>query len=382
MAVPRSPPGWRPPRHGSTAPWLGLLDSPSTPHSTTGPNDGYKDLAEHYGGGPSSAAHDLPLQPVRLPVRTRSSISTFDANYRQPLYVRTSDLFGDTFDQSEHHVGCPLRLNPCPRRSHTTTQREHGQLAVQRACSKTLDTYLVRETEINEVAGDHKESRPRQDVRRYRPLPASSCAALPAGQTYGAVWNHDRFRHDCPVPEVPVAPTCKSSTLRGGRCHYSDEPGEHKLPSISNHPGDIANLKTRRQTTPIAGGYRAIPRRERSAGSFRYANTVYPGEFPDNFIITNPQFGAVNMQTKREATTITIRCRFEHFNPSDPWFKRPVPPIAGARTLESAGRLHEPCGSRPGLHDDQRQPGPLVPNEWYDRASHEGLDQPSTWVTD
>ena len=115
-------------------------------------------------------------------------------------------------------------------------------------------------------------------------LCASSCAAGTygaIGTTVGGVYQSAALQLRSSTLAPPGGATIQTNLANG---------------AYNAIAGQLANLNYV-QTSTANAGLPAIPAGT-VGGVLRYANTVtYPGQFPENFIITNPQFAAVNMQT-------------------------------------------------------------------------------------
>jgi len=235
----------------------------------------YRDLASLTAADLPIAPSSLPLQPVPLNVRT-ATYSPFDENYVNP-YVQNLNLsvtrtLNRNVTLDVRYVGTLSRKNYSSMNLNTANYLYNGLLE---------ELNRVRAgTEINKSASDPKGILDKMFDGIN--LCASTCSALPTGQTYGAV-----------------------GTVTGTGANALYQSAAMQLRSSTTFQGNLANgnfaaiatslSNLNYVTTGTNASLPAIPAGT-VGGVLRYANTKYPGQFPDNFVATNPQFATVSLQ--------------------------------------------------------------------------------------
>jgi hypothetical protein len=257
----------------------------STVNATPNWSNVYRDLASLTVADLPIPAPNLPLQPVPLYVRT-ATYSPFDAHfvnpYTQNFNLSVTRALNRNVTLDVRYVGTVSRKNYTTTNLNTANWLYNGLL-------ENLDRIRTG-TELNKVAGDPKDVLDR--MFEGINLCATSCAALTGGQTYGAIGTTTGSGGTALYQSAAMQ--LRSSTLTSPNFFTVQQ-------NLANASYDtiaqqLANLNYS-QTGGANAGLPTIPAGT-VGGVLRYANSVtYPGQFPDNFIITNPQFSAVNMQT-------------------------------------------------------------------------------------
>jgi hypothetical protein len=238
----------------------------------------YKDLSSLTAADLPITPSVLPLQPVPLNVRT-ANYSPFDVNYVSP-YVQNLNL------------SVTRTLN----RNVTLDLRYVGTLSRKNYTSINLNTnnflYNGLLDELNRVRTGteltNDASDPKSLIEKMFDginLCASGCSAPPAGTSYGAVGT--TTGSGATALYNSAAMQLRASTLPGLQANLANG-------NFNAIAGQLSNLNY--VTTGVNASLPPVP-----AGTvgavLRYANTRYPGQFPENFVSTNPQFNQVNLQT-------------------------------------------------------------------------------------
>jgi hypothetical protein len=254
----------------------------STVNATPNWTNVYRDLASLTAADLPIPAPNLPLQPVPLYVRA-ANYSPFDANFVNP-YTQNFNL--SVTRTVNRNITVDLRyVGTVSRKNYTTTNLNTSNW-LHNGLLENLSRIRTG-TEINKVAGDPKDVLDR--MFEGINLCASGCSAAPAGTTYGPIGT--TTGSGASALYQTAAMHMRASTLPGLQTNLANG-------SFDAIAGQLANLNYTVGATPANNSLLpAIP--PGTIGNvLRYANTVtYPGQFPENFIITNPQFNNVNMQT-------------------------------------------------------------------------------------
>lgn len=228
----------------------------------------YKDLASLTAADLPIAPSVLPLQPVPLNVRS-ASYSPFSDHYVSP-YVQNLNLsvtrtVNRLVSLDVRYIGTLSRKQYSSMNINTANYLHNGLLD---------ELSRVRTgTEINKSAADPKGllDKMLEGVN----LCANSCTA---GQTYGAVGTTVNGVYQSAAAQLRSHSTFQDNLANGNFVAVAS--------SLSNF--NYATTGTNASLPPVPGG---------TVGALmRYANTRYPGQFPENLIITNPQFNNLNLQ--------------------------------------------------------------------------------------
>jgi hypothetical protein len=234
----------------------------------------YKDLASLTAADLPIAPSNLPLQPVPVNVRT-STYTPFDPNlvnpYVQNLNLSVTRTLNKTVTLDVRYVGTLSKKN---------FNSQPGTINLN--TSNYLYNGLL--DELNRVRTGNELTKSASDAKSLIDrmfdgvnICVTGCTA---GVTYGAIGTTVNGVYQSAALQMRSSTTFQGSLANGnysaiassiGNLNYSQAGGANPgLPAIA--AGTVG-------------------------GVLRYANTKFPGQFPENFIFTNPQFSAVNYQT-------------------------------------------------------------------------------------
>jgi hypothetical protein len=235
----------------------------------------YRDLTSVTDSSVPIAPSVLPLQPPPLNVRT-ATYSPFDDNYVSP-YVQNLNL--SVVRTMNRYVTMDVRYVG------TLSRKQYSQMNINTA--NFMHNGLLEElnrvrtgTEITKSAADPKSLLDR--MFEGINLCASACSAAPTGTTYGAVGTTTGTGANA-VYQSAALQLRSSTTFQGNLADGN----------FAGIAASLANLNYVR--TGVNASLPEIPAGT-TGGVLAYANTRYPGQFPSNFIVSNPQFNAVNLQ--------------------------------------------------------------------------------------
>ena len=219
----------------------------------------------------------LPLQPVPLDVRT-ATYTPFDDNYVAP-YVQNLNL--SVTRSMNRYVTLDVRyVGTLSRKQFSTTNLNTANFLYNGLLE---ELQRVRTgTEITKTASDPKSLLDKMFQGINLCAAAGSCSALPAGQSFGAVGT---------TTGTGLNAVYQSAALQmRSRTTFQSDLANGDFPGIADTLSDL-NYST-------AGVNASLPAiAPGTVGAvLRYANTNYPGQFPDNFVVANPQFNNVNLQ--------------------------------------------------------------------------------------
>jgi len=236
----------------------------------------YRDLASLTASDLPIPAPNLPLQPVPINTRT-SAYSPFDSHFVNP-YTQNFNL--SVTRSLNRYVTLDVRYVGTVSRKNYTTTNLNALNFMSNGLLENLER-IRNGTEINKAAGDPK------DVLDKMFEGINICAASCIAGTYGAVGTTTGGVYQSAAMQLRSRTDFQSQLANA---QYVTAP-QFVTPLVQS----LANLNY--VTTGTNASLPAIPAGT-VGGVIRYANTVtYPGQFPENFIFTNPQFSAVNMQT-------------------------------------------------------------------------------------
>jgi hypothetical protein len=251
----------------------------STVNATPNWTNVYRDLASLTVADLPIPAPNLPLQPVPVGIRS-AAYSPFDANFVNP-YVQNLNL--SVTRTVSRLLTVDLRyVGTLSKKNYTTTNLN----ALNFKFNGLLDNLERIRTgnEINRAAGDPKDviDKMFEGIN----ICAATCAALPAGQTYGAVGTTTGTGANALYQSAALHLRSRTD-FQGPLANAQYVTGAALVQSLANL--NYVTTGVNAGLPPITPGT--------LGGVLRYANTRYPGQFPENFVFTNPQFSAVNMQT-------------------------------------------------------------------------------------
>jgi hypothetical protein len=256
----------------------------STVNATPNWSNVYRDLASITAADLPIPAPNLPLQPVPLYSRT-AAYSPFDENFVNP-YTQNFNL--SVTRTLNRNLTLDVRYVGTVSRKNYTTTNLNAPNFMYNGLLENLERVRNGE-ELNKVAGDPKDVLDRMFEGVNICAGAGSCVALTGGQTYGPIGSNSSSGHYQSAAQQLRSRTDMQNLLANAQ--YVSAP-----PFVTPLLGVLANLNY--VTTGGANPGLPVYPAGTVAGVLRYANTVtYPGQFPENFIITNPQFSDVNMQT-------------------------------------------------------------------------------------
>jgi hypothetical protein len=135
-------------------------------------------------------------------------------------------------------------------------------------------------TEVTKTAADPKSLLDR--MFEGINICATGCTALPAGQSFGAVGTTTGTGANAVYQSAALQ--MRSSTT------FQNNLANGNFPGIAASISDLNYV-----TTGVNASLPAIAPGT-LGGVLRYANTRYPGQFPENFVVANPQFNTLNLQ--------------------------------------------------------------------------------------
>jgi hypothetical protein len=237
----------------------------------------YKDLTSIDATALPVTPSALPLQPVPLNIRT-ATYTPFDDNLVNP-YVQNLNL--SVVRTMNRYVTMDVRyVGTLSRKQYTTTNLNTNNFLYNGLFDEL--NRVRTGTEISKSASDPKSLLERMFEGINLCAGAGSCAALPTGQSFGAVGT---------TTGTGANAVYQSAALQlRSRTDLQNNLANGAFNALA---GTISNLNY-----AAAGSNLSLPAIPAGTvgGVLRYANTRYPGQFPENFVSTNPQFSAVNLQ--------------------------------------------------------------------------------------
>jgi hypothetical protein len=228
----------------------------------------YRDLTHITGNILPLVPQGLPLQPVPITARN-STYSPFDDHYVSP-YVQNLNLsvvrsINRNITLDVRYVGTVSRKQYSAMNLNTANFLNNGLLD---------ELNRVRTgTEITTSASSQKSLLDRMFDGIN--MCVTGCTT---GQTYGAIGTTVSGVYQSAAYQMR-----SSTTFQGNLAN-----GNYAAIAGTLNTLNYATTGTNASLPPIAAGT--------LGGVLRYANTKYPGEFPENFIAANPQFATVNLQ--------------------------------------------------------------------------------------
>jgi hypothetical protein len=211
----------------------------------------------------------LPMQPVPLDARSQN-FTTFDSNYVNP-YVQ--NLTMSVTRSMNRNVTLDVRYVGTLSKKNYTTLNLNTNNFLYNGLLQDLDRVRTG-TETTKAASDPKSLLDKMFDGIN--LCVTGCTG---GQSYGAVGTTVNGVYQSAAYQMRSSTTFQTNLAN------------------ANYNGIAGSLNTLNYaTTGSNSSLPAVVPGTRGA-VLRYANTKYPGQFPDNFIATNPQFGQMNLLT-------------------------------------------------------------------------------------
>jgi hypothetical protein len=255
----------------------------STVNATPNWTNVYRDLASLTAADLPIPAPNLPLQPVPVGIRS-ATYSPFDSNFVNP-YVQNLNL--SVTRTVNRFVTVDLRYVGTLSKKNYTTTNLNAVNFLYNGLNEEFNRVRTG-TELTTSAASPKSLLDK--IFDGVNLCVASCAALPAGQTYGAVGTTTGTGANALYQSAAMQLRSSTQTAPGGATIQTNL-ANGNFSAVASWLGNLnyATTGTNAGLPPITAG---------TLGAvLRYANTKYPGQFPENFVFTNPQFSAVNVQT-------------------------------------------------------------------------------------
>jgi Carboxypeptidase regulatory-like domain len=214
----------------------------------------------------------LPMQAIPIDQRTQN-FTTFDSHFVSP-YVENLTLsitrsVARNLTMDVRYVGTFSKKNYTMLNLNTNNYINNGLLDALAA--------VRAGTETTKAAADPKDLLNQLFDGINLCSAGGSCTALPAGQTYGPI-----------------------GTTTGSGANALYQTAALQMRSAGQFNTNLANgafnaIASTLNTLNIPAGGGNPPALTGQGGVLRHANTLYPGQFPENFIATNPQYNAMNL---------------------------------------------------------------------------------------
>ena len=221
----------------------------------------------------------LPMQAI--PINQRSqSFTTFDSHYVSP-YVENFTL--SVTRQVQRNLTLDLRYVGTMSKKNYTTVNLNTPNYLYNGLLEALNA--VRSgTETTRTAADPKDLL--NKLFDGINLCSAGCAALPAGQTYGVIGTTTGTGANA-LFQTAAMQMRSSSTFNGSLAHGYFGAAPIGFTAVASALNTL--------NIPAGGGNPAAL--TGLGGVLRRANTLYPGQFPENFIATNPQYAGMSLNT-------------------------------------------------------------------------------------
>jgi hypothetical protein len=218
----------------------------------------------------------LPLQPVPSNIRT-ANYSPFDDNYVSP-YVQNLNL--SVTRAVDKNVTLDVRYVGTLSRKQYTAMNLNTNNFMYNGLLDELNRVRTG-TELTTSAADAKSLLDRMLDGVNLCAGANSCGALPTGQSYGAVGTTVNGVYQSAALHLRSNTTFQGNLANG---------------NFNAIAGSLSNFNYVVGTTPANNSLLPAVPGGTVGALMRYANTKFPGQFPDNFVVANPQFNQVNLQ--------------------------------------------------------------------------------------